>query len=109
MDIGSISVAAKDSSGSQTDLARLRDATGKVVGSVFYGTMFKAMRDSEMKGAYGHGGRAEDMFASQLHGILAERMGERTNGSMADALYRHLEKQQRLMVGVNDAASETSI
>lgn len=108
MDIGSISIAAKDAAQTRDDLTRLRDATKKIVGSVFYGAMFKAMRDSEMKGAYGHGGRAEEMFSAQLHGILAERMGERTEGGLAEALYEHLQKQQRLLSGVNDGPRETT-
>ena len=81
----------------QGDLQRLKEATGQIVGSVFYGTLLKSMRDSELKGAYGHGGRGEEVFAAQLHGIWAERMGEASNGGLTDVLYRRLEPQQRLL------------
>jgi len=79
------------------DLEQLKDVTGRVVGSVFYGTMLKMMRESKLKGPYGHGGRGEDVFAAQLHGILAERMGSQTKGGIADAIYQHLQKQQSLI------------
>jgi Rod binding domain-containing protein len=83
----------------QRDLAQLRQATGQVVGSVFFGTLMKTMRDSELKGKYGHGGRGEEVFSAQLHGVLAERMGEASSGGVSTALYKHLERQQRLISG----------
>lgn len=82
-------------------LTRLRDATGKVVGSLFYGTLLKGMRESGTKGAYGHGGRGEEIFSAQLHGILAERAGVATHNGLGEALYRTLEEQTRR---ISDAA-----
>ncbi len=79
------------------DLDRLRDAVGGVVGSVFYGTMLKTMRESELKGPYGHGGRGEEVFAAQLHGIIAEDMGKATKNGLGDMLYNAMEHQQRLI------------
>lgn len=78
----------------QADLTRLRDAAGRVVGSTFYGTMLKMMRESPLKGEYGHGGRGEEVFAGQLHGIWAEQMGTASTRGLNDALYRHLSQQQ---------------
>jgi len=92
-----VSPAARPETLVQGDLQRLKEATGQIVGSVFYGTLLKSMRDSELKGAYGHGGRGEEVFAAQLHGMWAERMGEASNGGLTDVLYRRLEHQQRLM------------
>ena len=83
----------------QSNLQRLKEATGQIVGSVFYGTLLKTMRDSEQKGGYGHGGRGEEVFAAQLHGMWAERMGEASKGGLTDILYRRLEHQQQLMSG----------
>jgi hypothetical protein len=77
------------------DLDRLREVTGKVVGSVFFGTLLKTMRESELKGAYGHGGRGEEIFSAQLHGILAERMGARLQPGLGNAVYDRLQRQQR--------------
>lgn len=79
------------------DLSQLRQATGKVVGNVFFGSMLKMMRDSKIKGTLGHGGRGEEVFSGQLHGILSERMGERTHGGVVDTLFKQLERQQRLI------------
>jgi Rod binding domain-containing protein len=92
-----VSRAAGSEAVAQDDLQRLKEATGQIVGSVFYGTLLKSMRESELKGAYGHGGRGEEVFAAQLHGMWAERMGEASNGGLTDVLYRRLEHQQRLM------------
>lgn len=79
------------------DLMRLRETVGQVVGSVFYGTLLKTMRESELKGEFGHGGRGEEAFAPQLHGLLAERMGTANRDGVSEVLYRSLEKQQSLI------------
>jgi hypothetical protein len=76
---------------------KLRDATDAVVGSVFFGTILKAMRNSKLKGEYGHGGRGEEVFGAQLHGVYAERMGGAMQGNLREALLNRLEKQQLLM------------
>ena len=83
----------------QRDLEQLRDSVSRAVGSVFYGTLLKAMRESRLTGSYGHGGRGEEVFASQLHGILAERAGTVTRTGLAKALLHRLEGQQRLVSG----------
>lgn len=82
----------------------LDEVTRTLVGSVFYGTLLKTMRESEMKGKYGHGGRGEEVFGAQLDAMLAERAGKSTRGGLAAALYKHLERQQRL-VDTNRSAS----
>jgi hypothetical protein len=83
----------------QRELQRLRDVTGRVAGSVFFGTMLRTMRESGLKGPYGHGGRGEEVFAAQLHEILAERIGGSMRGGFDEVLYRTLERQQRLIAG----------
>ncbi len=75
-------------------LAQLRNSIDTVVGSVFYGKLLQTMRESPIKGNYGHGGRGEDVFAAQLDSILAERAGEARRYSLNDALYDHLAGQQ---------------
>lgn len=79
------------------DLIRLRETAGRAVGSVFFGTLLKTMRESTLKGPYGHGGRGEEVFAAQLHEVLAQRMGTRMHHGLHDAVYRLLEGQQRLI------------
>lgn len=78
------------------DLHKLREATGQVVGTVFYGTLMKMMRESELKGDYGHGGRGEEVFSAQLHDRYAKEMGGRRHG-LADSLYQRLERQQTIV------------
>ena len=79
------------------DLIRLRETAGRVVGSVFFGTLLKTMRESTLQGPYGHGGRGEEVFAAQLHDVLARRMGTRMHHGLHEAVYRSLEGQQRLI------------
>lgn len=53
---------------------KTREAFDSFVGQTFYGQMLKAMRSTVDKAAYFHGGRAEEVFQSQLDEILAEKM-----------------------------------
>ena len=84
----------------ERDLRRLRQSTGQVVGSVFYGTLLQAMRGSRIQGPYGHGGRGEEIFAAQLDALLARRMGEASRGGLNEILYRWLEGQQERISGL---------
>ena len=77
--------------------AKLRASAGEVVGLTFYGTLLAMQRDSELKGKYGHGGRGEEIFTAQLHGMLSERMGQRENNSLTEAIVRAYEKQAAKM------------
>jgi len=81
----------------QKDLDKLKGVVGRVVGSTFYGTLLKQMRDDPLKGTIGHGGRGEEVFAAQLHGIWAEKLGTATKGGVAETLYKRLAQQQRLV------------
>ena len=99
MSAAAVSRAAGSETAVQGDLGRLKRATGEIVGSLFYGTLLKTMRESVFKTQLGHGGRGEDVFAAQLHGMWAERMGEASKGGLTDILYRRLEHQQRLISG----------
>lgn len=76
------------------DLERLRKTAGEVVGSSFFGTLLKMMRNDPLKGKYGHGGRGEEAFAGQLHGVIAERLGTAMKRGPGEAVYQHLAKQQ---------------
>ena len=87
--------ASSNPASPESSLLRLREAAGQVVGSVFYSTMLKTMRESKLEGKYGHGGRGEEVFAAQMHDLLAERMGTAQSGGLAEALYTRLEPQQQ--------------
>lgn len=91
------------SDGTARDLTRLREVTGKIVGSVFFGTLLKMMRDSALNGPYGHGGRGEAIFAEQLHGVLAERLGQAIRSGPGEALYKRLQPQQQRISERRDA------
>ena len=78
------------------DLRELKEVTGKVVGSVFFGTLLKSMRDSTLKGKYGHGGRGEDVFSAQLHNLYAENVGSSMQNGIGATIYKRLEHQQAL-------------
>ena len=95
----------------EQDLQNVRRATGQIVGSVFYGSMFRSMRESPFKSSLVDGGRGEEVFAAQLHEQLAERLGERTGQDLGDALYQRLEHQQRLMTSrrIREVQESTSI
>lgn len=78
-------------------LKQLRETAGKVVGQAFYGTLLRTMRTSKLKGEIGHGGRGEEVFAAQLHGIYAERMGTAKGQPLVDAIYRAYARQVERM------------
>jgi hypothetical protein len=98
-------LSSADLASKSSKLSKLRDAAGKTVGSAFYGTIFQMMRESPFKTKIGHGGRGEEVFSAQLHGVLAERLGESKQSNLSDVLYRRLEKQQRL-INLSMAGSE---
>lgn len=85
-----------ESGGSLTDprLAKLRQATGQIVGSVFYGTLLRIARDSAIQGKYGHGGYGETVFQGQLDQLLAERAGQVRQNGLSGAILKRLAPQQ---------------
>ncbi len=86
-----LSAAAPESQGTR----RLKEVTGQVLGSVFFGTLLRIMRETDLKGMYGHGGRGEEVFSAQLHDIIAERLGMKLKTPLSEAIHRSLEGQQQ--------------
>ena len=82
-------------------LEQMRETLGKVVGSVFFGTLLGAMRSSTLKGSYGHGGRGEEVFAGQLHGMLAERMGMANSYGLGEGIFKHYAPQAARMAAAS--------
>ena len=101
MAVPAIEAIAEPSKTVQRDLQRLRQSTRQVVGTVFYGTLLKTMRASNLKGHYGHGGRGEEVFQAQLDALIAERMGTASRGGLAETLYRRLEQQQERISAIS--------
>ncbi len=87
-------VVPPDESVRQTaDVERgLRTSIDEFVGSVFYGQLLKAMRNSPLKSDIGHGGRGEDVFAGQLDMELSQRIGRAGGFNLSDAIYRRLRR-----------------
>ena len=70
------------------------------VGEAFFGQMLKAMRSTQDKPAYFHGGRAEEVFRGQLDQALAEVMTESSADTIADPMFRQqFPRQAALLEG----------
>ncbi len=63
---------------SSDDMQRpsIREAFNDFVGQTFYGQLIASMRTTVGEPAYFHGGRAEEIFQSQLDQQLAEHMSD---------------------------------
>ena len=67
---------------------KLRDVLHQVVGQTLFGQMLKAMRATQEKNHYFDGGRAEEIFQSQLDQVLVERMTQATSRSLSEPMYK---------------------
>lgn len=103
--VNAISMDTQTSTAADRKMDQLREITGKVAGTVFFGTLLKSMRESTMNGPYGHGGRGEEIFSERLHGILAQQMGASMQGGLSEALYRSLHVQQER---INELSAKTA-
>jgi Rod binding domain-containing protein len=65
----------------------LRKAFDSFVGETFYGQMLEAMRKTQNKPAYFHGGQAEEMFREQLDQTLAQKMSEKSASSFTGSMF----------------------
>lgn len=65
----------------------LKEAFQDFVGQTFFGQMLKAMRKTVDKPAYFHGGRAEEVFRSQLDQVLAEKLSDASAESFSKPMY----------------------
>lgn len=83
---------------SQSQPDRVRDAFTQFVGETFYAQMLKAMRTSLGKPAYFHGGRAEEVFTSQLDQTLAQELADKSTerfiGPLFEQQFPHLASRQ---------------
>lgn len=73
-----------NSRGSETEL---REKFTQFVGETFYGQMLKAMRSTVGKPAYFHGGRAEEVFQSQLDQTMAENLTKTTASKFSEPMF----------------------
>ena len=107
METSSVATVHLPSPERATAAEKLRESANEVVGSIFYGTLLKQMRDSQLKGPYGHGGRGEEMFQAQLHGILARRAGASRGTTLTDAIVKRYQRQADVIAENDRRQSET--
>ncbi len=77
------------------DGAKLRMAFDQFVGETFYGQMLQAMRKTQNKPAYFHGGRAEEIFQQQFDQVLAEKLTAATADQFTGPMYQLFALQRR--------------
>jgi len=65
----------------------IREAFDDFVGQSFYGQLIGSMRKTVGKPAYLHGGRAEEVFQSQMDQQLAEHMSDATAGTFTGPMF----------------------
>jgi Rod binding domain-containing protein len=106
--ISGLQTPLRQSDAVASKLSELREATGSVVGSVFYGTLLKNLRASELKGEYGHGGRGEEVFQAQLDQTLADQAGQAASFNLADIIVQQYEPQVRMLVGQSTCCGDNS-
>lgn len=60
----------------------------------FYKQMLKAMRDTQQKPAYFHGGQAEEVFQSQMDDIVTNNLAKSHGASLSDSLFKVYQQQR---------------
>lgn len=75
-----------------------------VAGS-FFKAMLEAMRKTVANKSLMHGGRAEEVFRSQLDNTLASRMAIHGGGGFSEKLYRQFLLEQGAKRGIDDEES----
>ena len=66
----------------------VKEKFNQFVGEMFFGQLMKAMRSTQEKPAYFHGGRAEEVFQGQLDQLMAEEMTKASAEQIADPMFR---------------------
>jgi hypothetical protein len=65
----------------------LREQFTQFVGETFFGQMIKSLRATTEKPAYFHGGRAEEVFQSQLDQQLAQHLTDASAEQFAEPMF----------------------
>jgi Rod binding domain-containing protein len=84
--------------------AKLTRTARQVVGSVFFGTLLKQMRNSPFKSKLFSGGRGEEAFGAIRDQHMAEQLGMRAGKSLADSMVKRLGKGLGATVKAVDGA-----
>ena len=95
---------------SQTSGAReVQEKFRQFVGEMFFGQLFKAMRSAQQKPAYFHGGRAEEVFQSQLDQLMAEEMTAASAHEIADPMFRQQFPQEAELLEAQSQLGQASL
>lgn len=86
----------------------LREKFTQFVGETFYGQMFKAMRSTVGKPAYFYGGRAEEVFQSQLDQTMAQELTKSTAATFAEPMFERQFPQFAASHGSENTLSQLS-
>jgi Rod binding domain-containing protein len=87
----------------------VQDTFQKFVGEAFFGQMLKSMRSTQGKPAYFHGGRAEEVFQSQLDQVLSEHMTEASADKIADPMFKQQFPQHAAVLESNKTQGMMSL
>ena len=79
------------------------------VGEAFFGQMLKAMRSTQGKPAYFHGGHAEEVFRGQLDQALAQEMTEASADKIADPMFRQQFPRQAALIEDDSQRQRSSL
>lgn len=72
------------------DKQALREKVNEFVSIAFFGKLLQTAQDSALKAEYGHGGRGEEIFQSQLNLELAREAGRSGRFGIGEAIYQRL-------------------
>ena len=117
MQIGSISNSTHQllrqpgaASGKQaTEAEEVQKQFRQFVGEMFFGQVLKAMRSTQQEPAYFHGGRAEEVFQSQLDQVLAEEMTEARAHEIADPMFRQQFPREAALLKAQEELGQASL
>lgn len=87
---------------------KLRDKFNDFVAGSFFKSMLESMRKTVGKSQLIHGGRAEEIFRSQLDNTLVERMADRSGGGFSEKLFEQFVLQRQGSQPLEQAPSDGS-
>ena len=98
--------------GAQQQLAdahEVQDTFRTFVGEAFFGQLLKAMRSTQGKPAYFHGGQTEEVFRGQLDQAMAEEMTAASADTIADPMFRQQFPRQAAFIENEKQQASTSL
>ncbi len=91
------------------DAKEVQEVFRTFVGESFFGQMMKAMRSTQDKPAYFHGGHAEEVFQGQLDQTLAQEMTVTSADQIADPMFRQQFPQQAELIRRSEESSKPGL